>query len=167
MKNYRESDYAANKYSDGIVYHFVGETTTYTLDDYLKECPGHSEADFRELKALSDDIYHQQDKDEYNQTRKNVSLYDLGETEVCNAPSPEEEIIDRHERAAEDQRRRKLAKSAMASLTELQRRRYILYHGDGLTMRQIAAMEGVGHTKVQNSLTAAENIFKKMGVQNG
>ena len=40
MKNYRDSDYAANKYASGIVYRFANKTVTVTVEDYLKENPG-------------------------------------------------------------------------------------------------------------------------------
>ena len=42
MKNYKDSDYALNKFSKGIVY----------------RNPGRTAQDFIELKVLSDEIYH-------------------------------------------------------------------------------------------------------------
>ena len=58
MKNYKNSDYALNKYSEGIVYQFTDSMVEVTLADYLRENPEKTEADFMELKALSDAIYH-------------------------------------------------------------------------------------------------------------
>jgi hypothetical protein len=60
MKNYQSSDYALNKYSSGIVYHFADEIVEVTLENYLTENPDKSEADFRALKELSDAIYLEQ-----------------------------------------------------------------------------------------------------------
>ena len=72
MRNYRKSDYAINKYSPNIVYRFHDEIIEVTLEDYLKENPDKTEQDFAELKALSDQIYYEQDRAESAQTRKDV-----------------------------------------------------------------------------------------------
>ena len=39
MKNYTDSDYALNKFSDGIVYRFSDGIEEVTLDKYLVENP--------------------------------------------------------------------------------------------------------------------------------
>ena len=46
-------------------------------------------------------------------------------------------------------------------MTVVQRRRYLLYHVDGLSLRQIAESEGVQHSKIQNSINEAEKKIKK------
>ena len=81
MQNYRKSDYAINKNSPNIVYRFHNEIIEITLEDYLKENPDKTEHDFAELKALSDQIYYEQDRAESAQTRKDVSIHGLEETE--------------------------------------------------------------------------------------
>lgn len=83
MQNYRKSDYAINKNSPNIVYCFHNEIIEITLEDYLKEKPDKTEHDFAELKALSDQIYYEQDRAESAQTRKDVSIHGLEETEHC------------------------------------------------------------------------------------
>ncbi len=83
MQNYRKSDYAINKNSPNIVYRFHNEIIEITLEDYLKENPDKTEHDFAELKALSDQIYYEQDRAESAQTRKDVSIHGLEETEHC------------------------------------------------------------------------------------
>jgi len=60
MKNYRDSDYALNKFSEGIIYRSEDRIVKITLDNYLAENPGKMAQDFLELKALSDEIYYQQ-----------------------------------------------------------------------------------------------------------
>jgi hypothetical protein len=40
MKNYKDSDYALNKFSEGIVYRFADRIVEITLEDYLAENPG-------------------------------------------------------------------------------------------------------------------------------
>lgn len=51
MKNYKNSDYAQNKFSDGIVYRFADRIVEITLKDYLGENPDKTVEDFMELKA--------------------------------------------------------------------------------------------------------------------
>ena len=161
MKNYKDSDYAANKNAKGIVYRFADITVEITLEIYLRENPGKTENDFEELKALSDSIYSKQDKENYRQTWKNIPLNGLDETKNCSVPSPEDEIIGQTEQAEKQKQRRELAKQALGKLTAVQRRRYLLYHAKGLTMREIADIEGVIHSKIQKSLEAAEKKIKK------
>ena len=54
MKNYKDSDYARNKFSDGIVYRFADRIVEITLKDYLAENPDKTVEDFMELKALTE-----------------------------------------------------------------------------------------------------------------
>ena len=68
MWNYRKNDYAANKYSPNIVYRFNDEIIEISLEDYLEENPDRTEQDFLKLKALSDEIYYEQDRAENTQT---------------------------------------------------------------------------------------------------
>ena len=62
MKNYRDSDYALNKHSVGIVYRFADSIVEVTLAEYLLENPGCTEADFLELKEFSDADYYERDR---------------------------------------------------------------------------------------------------------
>jgi hypothetical protein len=82
MKNYKDSDYALNKFSEGIVYRFADRIVEITLKDYLAENPEKTVEDFLELKALSDEIYHQQVIDENRTSRLDVSINGMEETEV-------------------------------------------------------------------------------------
>ena len=95
MQNYRKSDYAINKNSPNIVYRFHNEIIEITLEDYLKENPDKTEHDFAELKALSDQIYYEQDRAESAQTRKDVSIHGLEETEHCATRALDEEWEER------------------------------------------------------------------------
>ena len=158
MKNYRDSDYAANKYAKGIVYRFAGQTVEITLEDYLRENPDRSEADFTELKALSDGIYLRQDRSDNAQSKKNVSIHSLEETGLCAVPSPEECYIGAEKKAEQLKKVRK----ALSKLTEIQRKRYLLYAVQGLSTWQIAAMEGTNQKSVYESLQAAEKKIKKV-----
>ena len=77
MKNYRKSDYALNKFSEGIVYQFSDGIVEISMADYLRDNPGKTKKDFLELKAISDDIYLEQVRLETAQGNKLFSLADL------------------------------------------------------------------------------------------
>mgnify|MGYP000891201540 CR=1 FL=1 len=162
MKNYTDNDYALNKVNkEAIVYRFADEIVEVTIEDYLRENPDKTAADFAELKVLSDEDYKERDREDYRLTYKNVSLHGLDETEACCVPSPEEILFDEPERKAQKERMRRQAYEAIATLTEVQRRRYIQHHVEGLSVRDIADMEKSHFTSVHESLLAAEKKIKK------
>ena len=162
MKNYSDSDYAVNKNAKGIVYRFVdGSSVVITIEDYLRENPEKNESDFNELKSLSDSDYLEQDRNDYRLTRKNVSFQVLVESAACSAMSSEEEVIDILDKAEDEKHQREKACMVLDKLTEKQRRRYLMYYVDRLTMRQIADIEGVNHSKIQKSLEAAKKKIQK------
>ena len=132
-----------------------------TLEDYLRENPDKTEAAFEEFKALSDGMYRDQDRENYRLIYKNVSLHGLDETDACCVPSPEEILIDHAEQAARKERMRRQAYQALSTLTEVQRRRYIQHHVDGLTLREIAEKEGISFIAVFYSIGLAEKKIKK------
>ena len=162
MKNYRDSDYAANKYAKGIVYRFADQIIEITLEDYLREKPGKSEADFTELKALSDEIFFEQDRSEGRQRKKMVSFHALEETALLAVPSPEETMIATEEQAENQKFKREIAAKTISVLTDVQRRRYLLHTVNGMTTRTIAEKEGVSHVAVVYSLEQAEKKIKKV-----
>ena len=77
MKNYRKSDYALNKFSEGIVYQFSDRTLEISLEDFLRDNPGKTEADFMALKAVSDEIYLERARLETAQGNKTFSMTGL------------------------------------------------------------------------------------------
>ena len=109
LRDYRKSDYAINRYSPNIVYRFHDEIVEVSLEDYLKENPDKTAQDFTKLKALSDEIYYEQDRSESAQTRKDVSIHGLEEMDCCSTRPLEEEL---EELAAEVQNRRPAAVGA-------------------------------------------------------
>ena len=162
MKNFRDSDYAANKNAKGIVYRFANQTIEITLEDYLRENPDKNEANFIELKSLSDGIYLKQVRAENAQTKKNVYIHSLVETTLCCVASPEDALIEAEEQSEKQSMRRKIASKVLSTLTEVQRRRYLLSTVQGLSTWQIAAMEGTNQKSVYESLQAAEKKIKKV-----
>ena len=161
MKNYTDSDYAVNKNAEGIVYRFADQTVEVTLADYLRENPDKTEADFAQLKALSDSDYYEQDRNNLRQTRRNVQLSGLDETELCSTPSPEIEVVERDGKATKQRKRQELAMQALGKLTDVQRQRYLMYHAKGMTVREIAKVDGAHFTTIHESLQAAEKKIKK------
>jgi hypothetical protein len=160
MKNYQNTDYAANKYSGGIVYRFAdGSKLTVTLESYLAENPGKTEADFIELKLLSDAIYQEQDRAEYNQTRKNVSIHTLEDGDHFGGTPLEEAFIDSLDREAAAKAFATML--ADGALTKTQVRRFRMSVFGGLTQREIAAREGVTYHAVALSLKDAVAVLKK------
>ena len=160
MKKYKKSDYSMNKYSDGIVYSFCnGSALEVTLEDYLTENPDKTEQDFKELKKLSDEIYLEQDRDEYNQTRKNITMCNM-ENLIDSTELPlNEAYIDMLDRQAAVSAFNRLLESG--SLTEVQERRFRLYIINGLSMRKIAETEGVTYHAVALSIKEAKQALKK------
>ena len=161
MKNYKDSDYAANKHASGIVYRFADETVEITLEDYLRENPSKTAADFTELKALSDSDYLERDRSEYRQTWKNTAIDGMEEILESPEPTPEDEVIAMSEQKLELAQKKEMAMQALGKLTDVQRRRYLMYHVDGLTSRQIAERESVKHQSVLECLMGAEKKIKK------
>jgi DNA-directed RNA polymerase specialized sigma24 family protein len=164
MNNYKDSDYALNKYSANIVYRFADRIHEVTLADYLADNPGKTEADFLALKSLSDEIYLKQAKDEYTQTYKNSPIEALHGDIAAAVPSPEDalmEKLDAAELSAVRRAKLALAYRIMDKLSEKQRRRYVQYHTQGLTLRQMAAAEGLTHKAIHKSIMGVEKKIKK------
>jgi len=169
MKNFTDSDYALNKYSKGIVYKFGDSIVEVTLDDYLKENPHRTAADFQVLKQFSDDIYLEQSRQTNATTKKDVPLTALTDTEVATIESPEDYLIgliDEAEQKLQHSQKAAIAKSVMDKLTETQRRRYLLHHVKGLTYREIGEIEGKDFKTIFESVEAAEKKIKKI-LKNG
>lgn len=160
MRNYKDSDYALNKYSEGIVYRFAdGRTETIFLQDYLSANPDKTPADFAQLKTFSDDLYHEQIIVEHRTGRLDVSINGLEDTERLSTTSLDREQLEKRNQQAAMKAATLLLNSG--DLTTIQRRRFLLHFMQGLSLRQIAAQEGVHFTSVQESMDAATRKLKK------
>lgn len=159
MRNYKDSDYALNRYSQGIVYKFADSIVEVTQEDYLHDNPNKTEADFAELKALSDEIYYKQDRQEYRTSRLDVSMSGIEETVIARVSAIDVELIRKDEEEKALDAAMKLLHSR--KLTSIQQRRFLLYFFKGLSTRQIAKLEGVHQRAVWDSLMWAEKKLKK------
>lgn len=161
MKNYRDSDYALNKYREGIVYRFADRVLEVGLAAYLAENPGKTERDFRALKEISDAIYREQDRGENAQTKKNGSIHGLEEAIAADSVPLDEQYIEVQDRQCASKAITFLLDGD--ALTETQRRRFVLHFIKGLSLREIAAMEGVYFNAIAQSVNSAMDKIKKSG----
>ena len=121
------------------------------MEDYPAANLGKAEQDFEILKALSDEIYCQQDRAENAQTKQNVPIYGLDETDkLSTAPLEDEYIRHQKEQLLEDIIDR--------YLTKKQARRIHLCINRGLSSRKIARLEGLHYRTIQDSLTLAKKL---------
>jgi len=161
MRNFTDSDYALNRYSENIVYKFLDGIVEITKNVFLFENPDKTEDDFTFIKIVSDAIYHEQDRSGYRQTWKNTSFYDLDDLAFFAVSSPEDYIVECETNNFNSIFRRKIAKEIMKEMTKTQRRRYILHHVNGKTTREIAFKEGVSQAAVVYSLEQAQRKINK------
>ena len=169
LTNYRKNDYAANKYSPNIVYRFNDEIIEISLEDYLEENPDRTEQDFLKLKALSDEIYYEQDRAENTQTRKNISIQGMEEMNCCATRSLEDEW-EEFEVERQNYRYAKLALGQLFTtniLTETQKRRFRLNIFYGLSSREIGRIEGASHQAVAKSLKIAVEKLRVIFAEQG
>ena len=160
MKNYKDTDYALNKYSKGIVYKFSDGIIETTLDDYLRENPEKTEEDFKKLKELSDEIYYEQDRHRTRTTRLDISIHCLGYAENILISSLAIDVEEEYEKEKALITARKLLGSG--KLTEIQKRRFYLYFFKGLSTRQIARRESVHQRAVWDSLRWTTKKLRKL-----
>lgn len=159
MRNYKDSDYAFNKYSNGIVYKAANEIIEISLDDYLKANPDKTEQDFKELKAMSDEIYLEQVREENRTTQRTLSLENITQTQDVTALTIEENYIEKLDKQYIALAFKKFLKDG--SLTEVQKRRFIMHVFKNLSMRKIARIENVDFTSVRESIHSAKRKLKK------
>jgi len=159
MRNYKDSDYALNKFSEGIVYKFSDGIVEVTLEAYLKCNPGKTEADFMELKALSDEIYHQQDLADTRHRKRERVLKEGEDIELLPTDTLEDLLIEKQEKGYVMEAVKLLLQSG--DLTEVQQHRFICHFFKGQSYRQIAKKENVHFTSVQESIEVSMVKLKK------
>lgn len=159
VKNYRSSDYAANKYSDGIVYRFSNKTVEVTLQDYLMENPHKTEEDFKELKRLSDEMFKEQVKRENADSYHCVSSEEIEDIAFQNQ-SLIDDYIEKLDKRYSYEALKQLFQSGI--LTDTQKRRFVLYIFKGLSLRQIAELEGTSHQAIHKSIIYCTKKLKNI-----
>ena len=161
-RNYRQSDYAKNKYSSNIVYAGSDETIEISLEQFLEENPGMTEEDFVYWKNWSDEDYCAIDRKDSIEAKHTVSIHSIEETELVSVPSAEDIVIEKLSRENQRVYTMKDAELVLSKLSDIQRRRYLLYEVCGLSTPQIALSEGVSQYTVWESIDAAKKRIKKV-----
>lgn len=159
MRDYWTSDYAVNKDSKNIVYQFADGKVEITLEDYLKANPEKTEENFIQLKNLSDELFYEQALEETRYGKRKQTLGKIEESEQFATVSIDVELIHN----ADKQQALKAAQRLINSgeLTKVQERRFILHFFKGHSYRQIAALESVHFTSVQESIEATIKKLRK------
>mgnify|MGYP005851448787 CR=1 FL=1 len=159
MREYWTSDYAVNKDSKNIVYQFADGRVEITMEDYLKANPEKTEADFIQLKKLSDELFYEQGLEDTRYGKRKQTLGLLENSERFATPAPDT-ILTR-----ENEEKKVLAAAEQLfegkELTEVQERRFRLHFFKGLSYRQIASLESVHFTSVQESIEVATRKLKR------
>lgn len=170
--------YKLNKNNPDLVFNYVTGTVTYRKEsdengniriveyrkDYDKKGTERRIVPSYELTVDEFNIWKKKLEDEaldywhtdHQQTRNNVSIENLLETDLVACESVEDEMIRKHD---EEQRRSAQLKEAnelLKGLTKTQRRRYIKAVAYKKTNRMIAAEEGCTHQMVSKSVSQAE-----------
>lgn len=168
MRNYKNSSYAANKYSKNIVYNSeVSGITAITLEDFLKSDPTLTEADFKFWKQWSDNDYEAESKDTNRITKNNLSVTNLDEAlSSCNLS-----LEESYEKEFEDTLVKTCVRYALekfftdSKVTEVMRERFTLYYFKGMKYEHIAKKVGGTRQGVTKSIKAAFSIFKRYFIE--
>ncbi len=150
-----KSNYAQNKMDpEAIVYiDSWGMLVRLTLEDFA------SPEEFQRWKEWSDNDYRKTDNADALFSKRTLSLHDLSDRVVTNQ-SPEDVLVKAHELRERQELRCLLQEGIDTCLTATQRRRLCLHYIYGLTVRQIAHLEGTTHQGIVKSIKAAK---KKLG----
>ena len=159
MKNYKQSDYAANKHSDKIVYRCNGETVEIGLDEFLVSNPEMTERDFRRWKRYSDMYYLREVRALNNTTRKDVAIYSSMALSEPADPDSVPDIASEMDTDAKIDALRQILDGEM--LTEKQKRRFTMHFIDGMTTREIGAAEGISNVMAAKSINQAKRKIVK------
>ena len=170
--------YKLNKNNPDLVFNYVTGTVTYRKEpdengniriveyrkDYDKKGTERRIVPSYELTVDECDIWKKKLEDEaldywhtdHQQTRNNVSIENLLETDLVACESVEDEMIRKHDEEQRRSARLKEANELIKGLTKTQRRRYIKAVAYKKTNRMIAAEEGCTHQMVSKSVSQAE-----------
>lgn len=160
MKNYRQSDFVLNKCSENIVYPFSDRMVEITLVDFLAHDPEKTAEDFANWKALSDEIYHQQEVDRHRTSKLDVYIEVIGDGLLGLQESVLAELIKREEK--EEVTCAVITLFQNGSLTNCQKERFVKYYFHGMTMREIASQEDVNVSSVSRAVKYANNKFENI-----
>ena len=173
MKNYKNSSYAANKYSKDIVYNSeVSGTTSITLEGFLKSDPTLTEADFERWKNWSDQDYLKESQRDNKQSWKAISIsnleYILDSTQLSLEEMVEEKTMNGLVLQTLKQTVAVLFSDSV--LSETMKKRFEMFFVQGMRVVEIAKVQGVDEKAVRKSLKLIKekliNIFYELWDRN-
>lgn len=163
MNEYKKSLYAINKVRKGIAYRNAdGSVLEVTFEKIAQSNPTFTEDDFKKLKELSDDLFHNEEKADnlYGHYVK-ASLNECIEHKHPVTISAEEQLILKEAKNDKNSYVRKLQQAIDTQLTPVQKKRLYLNCFRGMTVREIAKIEGANHAAVAKSIRLAKEKIKK------
>lgn len=155
MKNYKNSSYAANKYSKDIVYNSeVSGSTAITLEGFLKSDPTLTESDFEFWKNWSDKDYLEESRSDNKQSWKAVSLSNLEYILDSTQLSLEETVEDKTMEGLILQTLKQTVAVLLSDsvLTETMKVRFEMFYIQGMRVIEIAEAQGVDEKAIRKSL---------------
>ncbi len=155
MKQFHRTSYSKNKGSEDIVYRSVTGDYSISQEAFLDSDPALRAEDYAFFKRWSDENYRAEDSRDAKEARRVLPLEHIS---ALSAPAGEEENGSDDLRSLENAQRILNA----AALTPVQKRRFLMYHYKGLTLREIAAYEDVGYSKIVKSIVQAEKKIYKI-----
>ena len=168
MKNYKRSNYAANKSSENIVYKSeVSDDVDITLEDFLASNSSLTEADYEYWKNWSDKEYRGDELQMRRTSKKDVSIENLDEYYTPIKTTLEEEF----EEKLYENLIKKALKSALKKLysdkrfTERMRERFEKYYFYNMSTCQIAKEEMINSKTVAESINSAIKKLKKYFIE--
>ncbi len=154
MDDYKKSNYAINKVRKGIVYrNNDGSILEVTFEKIAEENPNFTAEDFKKLKELSDELYHEEDKSDwiYHHYVKE-SLERDPNSKLFSASALEDKLISAE---ADKQFRMKLHQVMDTVLTLTEKRRFLKYVVESMTLSEIAKIENCSIRAVWGSIKEA------------
>ena len=155
MKQFHRTSYSKNKGSENIVYRSVTGDYSISQEAFLDSDPALRAEDYAFFKRWSDENYRAEDSRDAKEARRVLPLEHIS---ALSAPAGEEENSSDDLRSLENAQRILNA----AALTPVQKRRFLMYHYKGLTLREIAVYEDVGYSKIVKSIVQAEKKIYKI-----
>ena len=178
--------YKLNKNTPDLVYNFADELITYRKEtdengnvqivEYRKKdgrkgkkatsrriVPSHemSIEDFDAWKKQLTEEAHEYFNKDKRETRDNVSIENLLETDLVCDESVEEEYLRAEEERQALPKTMDVAMDILEILTPTQRSRYLKHKMYGMTTRAIAADEGCSHKQVEKSIAQVQEKMDK------
>ena len=173
MKNYKNSSYAANKYSKDIVYNSeVSGSTAITLENFLRSDLTLTEADFEFWKKWSDQNYLEESRVNNKQSWKAVSLSNLDYILDSTQLSLEEMVEDKTMEGLVLQTLNQTVSVLLSDsvLTETMKVRFEMFYIQGMKVVEIAKAQGVDEKAVRKSLKLIKekliNVFNELWDKN-